>query len=274
MAEAMNRMSHMRAAFTQGELLVVVAVGLLLAAVGLPNFGRSSDTVRRMRCAANLQQIGAGVQVYANEFDEFVPVVNWPQGQNPWQTYSVGRVLPGTTNLTRGFMAQGLLYRVGLERAPQTFYCPGAPAPWNYSYSAAVGQTWPSTPVGSGDEQIRVGYNYFPQLRETEKLAGAVVARLVRTSVALETGGTLQLPAPRRFALNPQKSMATDLVQNMTVRSHPAGSQLAGVNALFADGAVSFQSAGRNSTNFSVSLWTDIGNNEFSFRRVLHGWQP
>lgn len=51
-------------AFSLVELLVVVAVIGLLAAVLLPALARSQAAARRIRCVANLQQLGLAAQLY------------------------------------------------------------------------------------------------------------------------------------------------------------------------------------------------------------------
>jgi prepilin-type N-terminal cleavage/methylation domain-containing protein/prepilin-type processing-associated H-X9-DG protein len=64
-------MNHVRpkaafreAGFTLIELLVVVAVIAILAALLLPALGQSQAQARRIRCVANLRQLGLAAQLY------------------------------------------------------------------------------------------------------------------------------------------------------------------------------------------------------------------
>ena len=49
---------------------------------------------------------------------------------------------------------------------------------------------------------------------------------------------------------------------------------LPGLNALFGDGHVIFQSARRNPQAFDANLWKDIGNNGLNYRKAMNLWRP
>ncbi len=66
----MNR----RAGFTLTELLTVIAIIGILAAILLPGLARAREAARRASCMANLSQIGMSLHMYADE----------NQGQLPW----------------------------------------------------------------------------------------------------------------------------------------------------------------------------------------------
>lgn len=66
-----------RKAFTLVELLVVIAVIAVLAALLLPAINRAKESANRSKCAANLKQLGAAVHLYAADHDGniYVPPV-------------------------------------------------------------------------------------------------------------------------------------------------------------------------------------------------------
>lgn len=60
-------------AFSLVEMVVMVAIVLLLAALALPVFSKVQEVTLSMRCVANLRQIGIGCQGYVTENDGFLP---------------------------------------------------------------------------------------------------------------------------------------------------------------------------------------------------------
>lgn len=63
-----------RKAFTLIELLVVIAIIAILAAILFPVFARAREQARKAACASNLKQIGLGVMMYVQDFDEKYPM--------------------------------------------------------------------------------------------------------------------------------------------------------------------------------------------------------
>lgn len=57
-------------AFTLIEILVVVAIIAILAAILFPVFGRARENARKSSCASNLKQIGLGWLQYSQDYDE------------------------------------------------------------------------------------------------------------------------------------------------------------------------------------------------------------
>jgi len=59
--------------FTLIELLVVIAIISILAAILFPVFARARESARRASCMSNLKQIGLGMMMYVQDYDEIYP---------------------------------------------------------------------------------------------------------------------------------------------------------------------------------------------------------
>lgn len=71
--------------FTLIELLVVVAIIGILAAILFPVFARARENARRSSCMSNLKQIGLGVMMYAQDYDERLPMWTYTRPR-PWES--------------------------------------------------------------------------------------------------------------------------------------------------------------------------------------------
>ena len=67
----------MRKLFTLIELLVVIAIIAILAAMLLPALSKAREKARAISCVNNLKQIGTGLIMYCNDFDDFLK--RWAQ---------------------------------------------------------------------------------------------------------------------------------------------------------------------------------------------------
>ena len=68
----------MKRGFTLIELLVVIAIIAILAAILFPVFARAREKARQASCQSNLKQIGLAVQMYAQDYDERLPLGDYP----------------------------------------------------------------------------------------------------------------------------------------------------------------------------------------------------
>jgi len=81
------------AGFTLIELLVVIAVIAVLAAILFPVFSQAREKARQTSCLSNMRQMGFAVQMYAQDYDECLPLaatatatgfLNWHHLADPY----------------------------------------------------------------------------------------------------------------------------------------------------------------------------------------------
>jgi prepilin-type N-terminal cleavage/methylation domain-containing protein/prepilin-type processing-associated H-X9-DG protein len=124
-------------AFTLIELLVVIAIISILAAILFPVFARARENARRASCLSNLKQIGLGVMMYSQDYDEQIP------GRNTMTGHGVGY------NCSSGTAGCVLLYDV-INNRPymlepyvknrQLFICPSRDAANNSATRGDYGE--------------------------------------------------------------------------------------------------------------------------------------
>jgi len=82
-----------RRGFTLIELLVVIAIIAILAAILFPVFAQAREKARQTQCLSNLKQVGTGLMMYTQDYDEMNPPMrnaadtawrdNWADFNNP-----------------------------------------------------------------------------------------------------------------------------------------------------------------------------------------------
>ncbi len=117
-----------RAAFTLIELLVVIAIIAILAAILFPVFAQAREKARQTACVNNQKQIGAGVAMYAQDYDERFPIhlyyptagnytvsITWREEIYPYVKHGVDNQHAGSEYLGQNRALEGV------------FKCPSTP---------------------------------------------------------------------------------------------------------------------------------------------------
>ena len=79
----MNANRSHRNAFTLIELLVVIAIIAILAAILFPVFAQAREKARSASCLSNEKQIGLGLMMYTQDYDETYPTAYFLVGGAP-----------------------------------------------------------------------------------------------------------------------------------------------------------------------------------------------
>ncbi|MGD9497909.1 MAG: DUF1559 domain-containing protein [Armatimonadota bacterium] len=114
----------MRRGFTLIELLVVIAIIAILAAILFPVFAKAREKARQTSCLSNLKQLGMGIYMYAQDYDE--RMIRYYR----YMTISTGRYLWWWGDMVQPYVNN---YQI-LE-------CPSGS--WSYTYLRPPGLPYP-----------------------------------------------------------------------------------------------------------------------------------
>jgi prepilin-type N-terminal cleavage/methylation domain-containing protein len=124
-------MKKRKKGFTLIELMIVIAIIAILAAVLVPNFMRAREASRLTACKSNLKNISTAVETYSNDNDGIYP------GDTNFKEIKSGETL-GIGTLASTYIGK-------------TLNCPAAAKPYTYRLATASGAGyWIYCPAAPG----------------------------------------------------------------------------------------------------------------------------
>lgn len=76
-------MQQTRRGFTLIEVLIVISIVALLAALLFPVFERARESARGAVCLSNMRQVGMSLRMYLQDYDEVYPMNRFPDEAHP-----------------------------------------------------------------------------------------------------------------------------------------------------------------------------------------------
>jgi prepilin-type processing-associated H-X9-DG protein len=217
------------------ELLVVIAIIAILAAILFPVFAQARDSARQTSCLNNCKQLGTGLMMYAQDYDEVLP--SWPFNSKPggimngprWGTWSyatwVDALMPYVKNT-------------------KVFACPNGPSTGaNFVFGPKGAQFPINLAINEYIENTDHGFASIAALSGAKNGPAdvTVIAESCYAGIYQDWSDNYNIPGkPKNFGLY-RFYCANGAGNNLCLPRHKEH----GINAVFADGHAKFVPGGR-----------------------------
>jgi prepilin-type N-terminal cleavage/methylation domain-containing protein/prepilin-type processing-associated H-X9-DG protein len=216
-----GRRASGRQAFTLIELLVVIAIIAILAAILFPVFAQAREKARQITCSSNLKQIGQGILMYAQDFDEQYPMAFY------------GTSASGTT-VAWPTLTQPYIKNAGIFRCPDAGDATGNPAgstfPVHYGYNYYIG--------GNNNPSTGVMNVPLPALQKPAQIVMAVDTGTLPVVNVPPTQWALKLQSTRKTTVWLLVHAGSNLIGTCCDYGSPHPRHSGMTNVLWADGHV------------------------------------
>ena len=155
--------------FTLVELLVVIAVIAILAAILLPVLSRAQLRAQRIQCLSNVRQLAVAAQVYTGDNSDFYPIAQYYDDVNNISYCWDFTMYESNSRVVPGLLWQG-------QTNPQIQQCPSFNGSANWDGDPYTGYNYNTSYIGHGQGEA------------TEQPAKASAARHPATTVVFGDG--------------------------------------------------------------------------------------
>ncbi|MEM0011139.1 MAG: DUF1559 domain-containing protein [Candidatus Bathyarchaeia archaeon] len=230
-----------RRGFTLIELLVVIAIIAILAAILFPVFSRAREQARKTACLSNLKQIGTALMMYAQDWDESLPVAATPC--NP------ANVSPDTN--TPYYVKLGPYVKnwdlFGCPSAPFSGYCEG-------NGTIPHHDSWRAKARGWVPQNFRLSYGYSENIQNSY-WTGEGRYRLAALPAPADTPVIADCMGLMNNGYRIGWANVCAAACNPDRRTDANSRHTGGGNVVFADGHARFFSAWTAVNNWDKGIW-------------------
>ena len=129
----------LRPSFTLIEMLVVVAIISILAAMLSPSLMKALDSSRTVTCGNNERQIGIGIQLWGQDHDDYAPYAGYNSGQGIGQVLRHdGEDVPKSLMVNAGYVTDLMVFACPIGFAAPEFSWSFNELGWAYTYRYGI----------------------------------------------------------------------------------------------------------------------------------------